>query len=52
MKFERNFLLAAVVLGALIPLALHSEYALHIGIMIMFSMMLATSLNLIVGYVG
>jgi branched-chain amino acid transport system permease protein len=52
MKFERNFLLAAVALGALIPLAAYNEYALHIGIMIMFSVMLATSLNLIVGYVG
>lgn len=52
MRFERNFLLAAVALGALIPLAVHNEYALHIGIMIMFSVMLATSLNLIVGYVG
>lgn len=52
MKLERNFLLAAVALGALIPLLAYNEYALHIGIMIMFSVMLATSLNLIVGYVG
>ncbi|MCP3395316.1 branched-chain amino acid ABC transporter permease [Bradyrhizobium sp. CCGB12] len=52
MTFERNFLLAAVALGALIPLVAFNEYALHIGIMIMFSVMLATSLNLIVGYVG
>ncbi|WP_084805610.1 branched-chain amino acid ABC transporter permease [Bradyrhizobium sp. NAS80.1] len=52
MKFERNFLLAAVALAALVPLAAYNEYALHIGIMIMFSVMLATSLNLIVGYVG
>jgi branched-chain amino acid transport system permease protein len=52
MKFERNFLLAAVALGALMPLLAYNEYALHIGIMVMFSAMLATSLNLIVGYVG
>ncbi|MGY4411147.1 branched-chain amino acid transport system permease protein [Bradyrhizobium sp. LB7.1] len=52
MKFERNVLLAVAALGALTPLAVHNEYALHIGIMIMFSVMLATSLNLIVGYVG
>ena len=52
MKFERNFLLAAVVLAVFAPLAAGHEYALHIGIMIMFSVMLATSLNLVVGYVG
>jgi branched-chain amino acid transport system permease protein len=52
MSFERNFLLAALALAAVIPLAVHNEYALHIGIMIMFSVMLAASFNLIVGYVG
>jgi branched-chain amino acid transport system permease protein len=52
MKLERNFLLTAVVLAALVPLVAHNEYALHIGIMIMFSVVLATSFNLIVGYVG
>ena len=52
MRFERNFLLATLALAALTPLVVHSEYPLHIGIMIMFSVMLATSLNLIVGYVG
>ena len=52
MSFERNFLLAALALAALTPLAAHNEYALHIGIMVMFSVMLATSFNLIVGYVG
>ena len=52
MAFERNFLLVAFALAVLAPLAFHGEYALHIGIMIMFSVMLATSFNLIVGYVG
>jgi branched-chain amino acid transport system permease protein len=52
MTFERNFLLIALALALLAPLALHNEYALHIGVMIMFSVMLATSFNLIVGYVG
>jgi branched-chain amino acid transport system permease protein len=52
MRFERNLLLAMVALAALLPLAFHGEYALHIGIMVMFSVMLATSFNLIVGYVG
>ncbi|MGH6683008.1 MAG: ABC transporter permease subunit, partial [Pseudolabrys sp.] len=52
MRFERNFLLAVLALAALTPLVAHNEYPLHIGIMIIFSVMLATSLNLIVGYVG
>lgn len=52
MAFERNFLLAALAVAMLAPLSMHNEYALHIGIMVMFSVMLATSFNLIVGYVG
>ncbi|HEY3679721.1 MAG TPA: branched-chain amino acid ABC transporter permease [Bradyrhizobium sp.] len=52
MRFERNFLLAAVALAALVPLVVRNEYAMHIGVMILFSVMLATSFNLIVGYVG
>jgi branched-chain amino acid transport system permease protein len=52
MRFERNFLLIALAAAAVAPLLVHNEYALHIGIMMMFSVMLATSFNLIVGYVG
>jgi branched-chain amino acid transport system permease protein len=52
MAFERNFLLAGLVLALLVPIAIHDEYPLHIGVMIMFSVMLATSFNLVVGYVG
>jgi branched-chain amino acid transport system permease protein len=52
MTFERNVLLGALALALLAPLAFHGEYALHIGVMVMFSVMLATSFNLIVGYVG
>jgi branched-chain amino acid transport system permease protein len=52
MTFERNFLLAALALAVLTPVVVHNEYALHIGIMVMFSVMLATSFNLIVGFVG
>jgi branched-chain amino acid transport system permease protein len=52
MRFERNVLLAVFALAALVPLAVQNEYALHIGVMILFSVMLATSFNLIVGYVG
>ncbi len=52
MVFERNFLLVALALSLCAPLLLHDNYALHVGITIMFSAMLATSFNLIVGYVG
>lgn len=52
MAFERNFLLTALALALLAPLVFDGEYALHIGVMIMFSAMLATSFNLVVGYVG
>ena len=52
MVFERNFLLAALALALVAPLLIQNEYAVHIGILIMFSTILATSFNLIVGYVG
>jgi branched-chain amino acid transport system permease protein len=52
MLFERNIFLVALALALLAPLALQNDYALHIGVLIMFSAMLATSFNLIVGYVG
>lgn len=52
MVLERNVLLAAFALALIVPLLLRSEYAMHIGVLIMFSVMLATSFNLIVGYVG
>jgi branched-chain amino acid transport system permease protein len=52
MRFERNFLLVALVVAALLPLAVRSEYLLHLGVLVLFSAALATSFNLIVGYVG
>jgi branched-chain amino acid transport system permease protein len=52
MRFERTFILAALGLAALLPLAMQSEYLLHLGILVLFSLVLATSFNLIVGYVG
>lgn len=51
-RFERNFLLAALALAALLPPVFKDEYVMHIGVLIMFSIVLATSFNLIVGYVG
>jgi branched-chain amino acid transport system permease protein len=52
MNFERNCLLTILVVAVLAPMLLQNQYALHIGVLIMFSVMLATSFNLIVGYVG
>jgi branched-chain amino acid transport system permease protein len=52
MIFERNCLLGILTAALLVPLLIHNEYALHIGVLIMFSVMLASSFNLIVGYVG
>ena len=52
MKFERNTLLAVVALAALLPLVTSDQYLLHIGILVLFYAVLATSLNLLVGYVG
>jgi len=52
MIVERNCLLGLLAAALLAPLVVQNQYALHIGILIMFSVMLATSFNLIVGYVG
>jgi branched-chain amino acid transport system permease protein len=52
MVFERNCLLGLLAAALLAPLMFQDQYVLHIGIMILFSVMLATSFNLIVGYVG
>lgn len=52
MAFERNSLLVLLGIALLAPALLQNQYALHIGVLIMFSVMLATSFNLIVGYVG
>ncbi|MBN9427558.1 MAG: branched-chain amino acid ABC transporter permease [Burkholderiales bacterium] len=52
MKFERNCLIALMLLAALLPLVVRDQYVLHIAIMVLFYAVLATSLNLVVGYVG
>jgi branched-chain amino acid transport system permease protein len=49
---ERNGLVAVVALAALIAPALSDQYLLHVGIMVLFYLVLAMSLNLVVGYVG
>jgi branched-chain amino acid transport system permease protein len=52
MILERNCLLGILAVALLAPLLYQNQYALHIGVLIMFSVMLATSFNLIVGYSG
>ncbi|WP_299452659.1 branched-chain amino acid ABC transporter permease [uncultured Pigmentiphaga sp.] len=52
MRFERNALLATLLITALLPLVIRDQYLLHVAIMVLFYAVLATSLNLIVGYVG
>ncbi|MDB6049609.1 MAG: branched-chain amino acid transporter permease [Pseudomonas sp.] len=52
MKIERNTLLILAVLAVFFPLLVSDQYVLHIGIMVLFYTVLASSLNLTVGYVG
>jgi len=52
MQFERRFLLIAMGLAALLPFVVRDEYLAHIGVLILFSVTLAASFNLIVGYIG
>lgn len=52
MKLERNLILAFLLFAAALPLVVADQYLLHLGIMVLFYAVLATSLNLVVGYVG
>lgn len=52
MRFEKRCLLALMALAALVPMLVRDQYVLHIAIMVLFYAVLATSLNLVVGYVG
>jgi branched-chain amino acid transport system permease protein len=52
MKIERNVLIGVVLLAALLGGVLRDQYLLHIAVMVLFYAVLATSLNLLVGYVG
>ncbi|MDM0026062.1 branched-chain amino acid ABC transporter permease [Variovorax saccharolyticus] len=52
MKLEKRCLLALMALAAVVPLLVRDQYVLHIAIMVLFYAVLATSLNLVVGYVG
>ncbi|MBL0420024.1 branched-chain amino acid ABC transporter permease [Ramlibacter sp. AW1] len=52
MNFEKNCLIGWMVLAAVFPLLVQDQYILHIAIMVLFYAVLASSLNLVVGYVG
>jgi branched-chain amino acid transport system permease protein len=52
MKLERNLILAFLLVAAVLPLLVGDQYLLHLGIMVLFYAVLASSLNLVVGYVG
>ena len=52
MKFERNVLAALLVLALVVIGTVSDQYVLHICVMVLFYAVLATSLNLVVGYVG
>jgi branched-chain amino acid transport system permease protein len=52
MNFEKRILWGLLALAALVPFVVRDQYVLHIGIMVLFYAVLATSLNLVVGYVG
>ncbi len=52
MTIQRNFLMAFMALAAILPFIVGDQYILHVAIIVMFYAILATSLNLVVGYVG
>jgi branched-chain amino acid transport system permease protein len=52
MRIERNVLIGVVVLALLLGTVLRDQYVLHVAIMVLFYAVLASSLNLLVGYVG
>lgn len=52
MRREGKILLALLVIAAILPLLVHDEYFIHLLVVAGFYVVLASSLNLIVGYVG
>ena len=52
MRQQRYTLLAFFLVALALPFVVHSEYLVHIGVLILFYVLLATSFNLVVGYVG
>ncbi len=52
MRGEGRILLALLAVAAVLPLVIHDDYFLHLLVVAGFYVILASSLNLIVGYVG
>lgn len=52
MRGEGKILLALLGIAAVLPLLVHDEYFIHLLVVAGFYVILASSLNLIVGYVG
>ncbi|MCA0214645.1 MAG: branched-chain amino acid ABC transporter permease [Proteobacteria bacterium] len=52
MNFEKKTLFLLMALAAIFPLLVQDQYVLHITIMVLFYAILASGLNLVVGYVG
>jgi len=52
MNIEKRILFGMMALAAVVPLVVQDQYVLHIAIMVFFFAVLASSLNLVVGYVG
>jgi branched-chain amino acid transport system permease protein len=52
MRREGRLLLALLAVAAVLPLVIHDDYILHLLVVAGFYVILASSLNLIVGYVG
>lgn len=52
MNFEAKTLLALLAAALLLPFVVRDQYLLHLAIMALFYAVLASSLNLVVGYVG
>ena len=52
MNFEKKTLFLLMALAAIFPFLVQDQYVLHITIMVLFYAILASGLNLVVGYVG
>jgi branched-chain amino acid transport system permease protein len=52
MKIERNAMLLILLVAVLAPLGIKSDYLVHLGVNIVIYVIMASSFNLIVGYVG
>jgi branched-chain amino acid transport system permease protein len=49
---ERNILLGLLAAAVMLPFVITDNYLLHLAIMALFYVILASSLNLVVGYIG